>query len=170
MLEALVGEPTGHVDMFATFTAPNTVLIGRCDPAIDPLNAQILDRNAATLGGLPTPRGPLRVERIPMPSTRDGLWRSYTNVVYANRVVLVPVYRDADQVEQKRVLNTFRRLLPGRTVVGIDCEDLIRNCGALHCVTANVPRMDRQPSAPDAAVIEQRSGQTQWLRGAYMNR
>src|SRR5205085_2038342 len=48
-LEPLRLEVTGHIDMFATFTAPDTVVVGQYDPGVDPVNAEVLDRNAAVL-------------------------------------------------------------------------------------------------------------------------
>ena len=44
-LEPLVGEETGHVDMFATFTAPDTVVLGEYSEDEDEENKQVLDRN-----------------------------------------------------------------------------------------------------------------------------
>lgn len=138
-LEPLMGEPTGHVDMFACFTAPDVVVLGAYDPAVDPLNAALLDRNAARLNGLATPRGPLRVVRIPMPPRSDGNWRTYTNVVFANGVVLVPTYRGVDRLGREKALETFTRLLPGWHVIDVDCTNLIQGGGALRCVSAGVP-------------------------------
>jgi len=138
-LEPLMGEPTGHVDMFACFTAPNVVVLGAYDPAVDAANAEVLDRNAARLTGLPTPHGPLRVVRIPMPPHQDGNWRTYTNVAFANSVVLVPVYRGVDRPGREKALETFARLMPGWQAIGIDCTTLLQGGGALRCVTAGVP-------------------------------
>ncbi len=55
-LEPLVGEPTGHVDMFAVFANADTVLVGEYDPFVDPVNAALLDRNAARLARVRLPR------------------------------------------------------------------------------------------------------------------
>jgi agmatine/peptidylarginine deiminase len=138
-LEPLIGEQTGHVDMFACFTAPETVVVGSYDPLVDPLNAAVLDRNAARLTGLSTPRGELHVVRVPMPPHHDGVWRTYTNVVFANHAVLVPIYPGVDSAGATKALETFARLLPGRKVFGVDCRSIIRNGGALRCISAVVP-------------------------------
>ena len=138
-LEPLMGEPTGHVDMFACFTAPNVVVVGSYSPAADPLNAAVLDRNAARLGGLATASGPLRVVRVPMPPHQDGNWRTYTNIVFANSVVLVPTYRGVDRAGREKALETFARLMPGWKVIGIDSTNLIQGGGALRCITTGVP-------------------------------
>ena len=46
--------------------------------------------------------------------------------------VLVPVYQDPmDAVAQERLAQTFA----DREIVGIDCRELIRQGGSLHCAT-----------------------------------
>ena len=138
LLEPLVGEMTGHVDMFATFTSPNTVVVGTIDPQLDPENAAILDRNAAKLAAVRTPRGPLNVVRIPMGPHDDGVWRSYTNVIYANGLLLMPIYPDVDQAGQRQAMQTYARLLPGWRIVGLDVRALSELGGALHCISMNL--------------------------------
>ncbi len=139
ILEPLHGEPTGHVDMFACFTGPDTVLVGQYDPKEDPENAALLDRNAAILAGCRTSAGPLRVIRIPMPGHRDGIWRTYTNVIFANRLLLVPTYPTADPTNTQRVLEIYRRLLAGWKVIGLDTSRLIPIGGGLRCITLGIP-------------------------------
>ncbi len=156
VLEPLIGEPTGHVDMFATFTSPDTVIVASIDPKDDPVNAAVLDRNAKTLAGLTTPRGRLRVERIPMPARDEELWRSYTNVLYINGLVMMPRYGGVDPRMETLAADTYRRLLPGWEVKGIDCTKLIQLGGAVHCVTLNLPAIkppgrEHQVNAPAQA-------------------
>jgi agmatine/peptidylarginine deiminase len=147
-LEPLVGEATGHVDMFATFVAAHTVVVGAYDPLIDPENAGVLDRNAQRLAQLSVEGRPLRVVRIPMPARDDAVWRTYTNVVYANGVLLVPIYPGRDEFGQRRALESFARLLPGWRVVGVDVNRLIECGGALHCVTMNLGPLGKLPHFP----------------------
>jgi agmatine/peptidylarginine deiminase len=139
VLEPLAGEETGHVDMFMTFTGPNTVVVGAYSPRQDSVNAALLDRNAARLASIETPWGRLRVERVPMGRQHDGLWRTYTNCVYANGVLLVPIYQDGDHSRSQQALALFRRLLPQWRIVPIDATEIIEDGGALHCASLNVP-------------------------------
>ena len=141
ILEPLQGEPTGHVDMFATFVARDTVVVGAYSPDDDPVNARILDWNASRLEGLPTPNGPLKVVRIPMPPHDAEVWPSYTNVLFANGRLLLPVYPRLDPTGGVRAAAVFRRLLPGWRIAPIDCSTLIELGGAIHCVTMNLPRL-----------------------------
>ncbi len=142
-LEGMVGELTGHVDMFATFTASDTVVVGQYAKEADPINAAILDRNAARLAALKPPFGPIRVVRIPMPrrlllSDGQQLWPTYTNVVYGNDKLLVPIYPGLDPETEAAAMSVYRQLLPNRQIVGIDAAPLLSGGGSLHCVTMNL--------------------------------
>ncbi len=142
-LRPLLGEPTAHVDMFATFLAPDLIVVGEYDPKVDPVNADILDQNAAMLSGIPTPSGPMRVVRIPMPSNRGSVWRTYTNVIFANDLVIMPTYGRADGELRERALDVYRQWLPGRTVIGVDASSIIEQGGSLRCVSLGIPHLDR---------------------------
>ena len=138
LLEPIEGESTRHIDMFATFTDPQTVVVGQYTRQVATRNAEILDRNARRLAEVCTPRGPLRVVRIPMPPPDPKVWRTYTNVVFANGRLLVPVYAGHDAVGRRQAIATYRRLLPEWEIVPIDCSELIQLGGALHCITMNI--------------------------------
>ena len=134
-LEKLEGEKTGHVDLFAAFTAPDTVVMGDYS-GVDPVNAAILDRNAERLSKVVTASGPLRVVRLPMPPRGgDDSWGTYTNVLLVNGVLLVPSWPKLPRETEERVMATYRRLLPGWDVVGIDVGNLMSHGGALRCVS-----------------------------------
>lgn len=140
----LGGEPTGHLDMFLTFVDPRTVVLGSYAADDDAENALRLDQIAAALEQTALPRGgKIRVVRIPMPPRTDGIWRTYTNVVFANGRLLVPIYPDFSPELDRRALALYAELMPDWEVVGIDSSSLIRRDGALHCVTLNLPRFDR---------------------------
>ena len=139
LLPPLQGESTGHVDMFCTLLAPDLAVVGRYDKDADSENAAHLEGIVERLEGFPTLEGPMKVERIPMPPHDDGVWRTYTNIVLANEVVLVPIYPDHSPDLDREALAIYRRLLPDRRVVGIDASGLIRMNGALRCVTLNIP-------------------------------
>ena len=140
MVPPLKGESTGHADMFCTFVRPNLVVVGSYDPADDLENATQLDQIVKGLNDYPTLDGPLQVERIQMPDHNDGVWRTYTNIVFANGVLLVPIYPDYCPDLDEEALAIYRRLLPDRRVVGIDASRLIKMNGALRCITMNIPR------------------------------
>ncbi len=139
VLEPLYGEPTGHVDLFACFTSPDTLVLGKYAESVDPLNSAILQRNAKVLAEVRTSKGPLSVVRMAMPDNSDNVWRSYTNSVFAGGLLLVPTYGGAHVQADTHAVSTFRRLLPNWRVLGVDCGKLVRRDGALRCITLSVP-------------------------------
>ncbi|NCF91267.1 MAG: hypothetical protein GWQ05_09960 [Verrucomicrobiaceae bacterium] len=149
VLEPLIGEPTGHVDMFATFPSAHTVIVGSYTQEEDAENAALLDRNAALLAEVTTEDGPLRVIRIPMPTHRDGIWRTFTNVIYANGLVLIPIYPQIDTDLQREAFDIFKAALPGWQVDGVDASEIIESSGALHCMTMNLGPIGPLPVFPE---------------------
>lgn len=140
-LMPLSGELTGHLDMFLTIVDPATVVLSSYDAEEDAANAARMDEAATTLSTLRVDGKPLRIVRITAPASRDGVWRSYTNVIYANGVLLVPQYPDFSPDLDQRALDVYRELLPGWKVVGIDASKLITKRGSLHCLSLNLPVM-----------------------------
>ena len=143
-LEPMRGEETGHVDMFVTFPSPDTVVVGEYPVSADPVNKEILDRNAQQLASLAAPLGPLNVVRIAMPPRFSLVpghapWPTYTNVVYANGVLLVPICPGLDPRGEFEALGLYRRLLPDWQIVRVDALPLVLRGGSLHCVTMNLP-------------------------------
>lgn len=137
----IAGDDThGHVDDFARFTGPQTVVIAAED---DPRDANFapLRENIELLRSMRDSAGqPLRVETLPMPApvwfNGQRLPASYANFYIANGVVLVPVFNDAND---RAALNTLAGLFPGREVVGIACRDLVLGLGTIHCLTQQEP-------------------------------
>ncbi len=147
-LDALRAEPTGHVDMFATFVSPDTVFVGQYDPKIDPVNHDVLEQNARILAAVQTRSGPLKVVRIPMPSNRGSIWRTYTNAIYANDIVVVPTYANLDSDVERRAMATFAAHLPGWEIIGIDASSVIVQRGSLRCVSINIPWLEDRFAQP----------------------
>jgi agmatine/peptidylarginine deiminase len=170
-LEPLHGERTGHADMFSVFVSPATVVVGALDPGADPVNAALLDRNARRLSEVKLPGNrPLQVVRIPMPRPLGSLFPTYTNVVFANDLLIVPTYSSADSRLQQEAFQTFARLLPNRRIVGIEADALAARRGSLHCVTLHiVPAL--APSVWRVGLISnERGGRLQFEAPAQMRR
>jgi agmatine deiminase len=133
VLSPMVGEPTGHVDMFATLTGPGEAIVGEFFEH-DEENARLLDENAARLE-----RAGLRVRRVPMPGHADGPFRSYTNALAINGIVIVPVYPEEAEFEQE-ALSVFAEAYPDRAILPIRASEIIERAGAVHCVGMTVAK------------------------------
>lgn len=139
-LDTLHEEWTGHMDMFIRMVDATTIMVGEYDPADDGFNAQVLDENAARIAAETNLNGdPLNVVRIPMPDNANrSVWRTYTNSVIVNDLVLVPVYAQESSHEAE-ALTVYQNAMPGKTVVPIDSDGIIQSGGAIHCVTRTRP-------------------------------
>ena len=136
----LNGERTGHIDLLATFLNPNLVCIGKVDERDDPNNASILDDLAGALSGYETSSGKLRVVRAPMPYSGDTHFRSYQNVIFANGLLIVPAYPDIDPKQSVLVRNLYAEWMPDWEIALLNCEEISKKGGSLHCITMNVPQ------------------------------
>lgn len=133
------GERTGHIDLMATFLSPRLLVVGQIEPSDHPENAAALNEIASSIDGLQTSVGKIQVVRIPMPFSGDTYFRSYCNVMFANGLLVVPTFPNIDPKLDRKVLDQFSELMPDWTVVGLDCDEISRKGGSLHCMTMNVP-------------------------------
>ena len=138
---AVAGDDTdGHIDQLARFVAPGRVVCAvepdRSDPNHEPL--------AACLGRLRETNDAdgrrLEIVELPMPTPleADGtrLPASYLNFYISNSSVLVPIFGvPADWT----VMERLEPLFPGRKVMGLQCRNLVRGLGAIHCLTQQQP-------------------------------
>ena len=139
--DGIVGDDTdGHIDDLTRFVSADTIVtVIEEDP--DDENYQPLKENYERLRTMRDQDGkPFRLVTMPMPGAMyfedQRLPASYANFYIANKSVIVPTYRHANDV---RALETLQTLFPDRKVIGIDCTDLIWGLGAIHCVTQQQP-------------------------------
>jgi agmatine/peptidylarginine deiminase len=137
--------------------AADTLVLGQADPQENGDYAERLDKIAEHLTGLQTGAGPLKIVRIPMPSSHDTHSRSYTNVVFANGTLVVPLYPETDADRDRIALATYRQLLPAWDIVGIDVSRFSHLNGALHCLTCNIPAVVSQCDPPTRPATNQPS-------------
>tara|TARA_B100000963_G_scaffold357302_1_gene379159 strand:- start:594 stop:1598 length:1005 start_codon:yes stop_codon:yes gene_type:complete len=62
---------------------------------------------------------------------------SYVNFLITNKKILAPIYGDKND---SSAIQTLQKLFPTREIVGIDCTQIIRQNGSLHCATMQVPK------------------------------
>jgi len=138
----IAGDDThGHVDDITRFVGPRTVLTAY-EPDRNDANHQPLRENYLRLLKSTDQSGkPLRVVQLPMPAPvwfrSQRLPASYANFYVANKLVLVPVFSDAND---SVALNVLAKVFPGRSIVPIYCRDFIWGLGAVHCMTQQQPK------------------------------
>ena len=131
----------GHVDDICRFVSEDTIVC--CIEAdknhsnYKPLkeNFDIL-QNATDASGkkfniipLPMPRKVTTDDGTPLPA-------SYANFLITNKVVFVPTF---DGENDAKALQVLKRCFPNRSVVDIDCRDVVWGMGTLHCLSQQQP-------------------------------
>jgi len=137
----IVGDDThGHVDDITRFVGPRTVVTAY-EPDPDDPNHEPLRENFRWLKKSTDQSGKsLKVLKLPMPKPvlfeKQRLPASYANFYIANKLVLVPVFGDAND---RLALDVLAEAFPEREIVGIYCRDFVWGLGALHCMTQHQP-------------------------------
>jgi agmatine/peptidylarginine deiminase len=128
-----------HLDMHMRIIDEETIIVGEYPEGVadgPQINANLdflKDEIKTSFGNT------YRIIRMPMPpdaSNRypdhNGNYRTYTNAVFINKTLLVPTYEEKYDTTALRI---YRENLPGYNVVGINCNSIISQLGALHCIT-----------------------------------
>jgi len=139
VLLPLQNEKTKHVDMFATFASSGEVLVAQVDPRLDPTNARILNHNARLLQRISIDGERLKIHRIPIPVRRGTSWSPYTNIIIANKLIMMPVMQTDDRETMRKAINVYRRVFPDHRVATVDITSMAKLQGALHCMSIHVP-------------------------------
>jgi agmatine deiminase len=131
-----------HLDMHMRVIDEETILIGQYPegiadgPQIEANIQYLLDSVRTAFGNQ------YKIIRLPMPPDQNGRYpntggnyRTYTNSVFVNKTILVPTYEEKYDTTALRI---YRENLPGYKVVGINCNSIIGQLGAIHCITKSV--------------------------------
>jgi agmatine deiminase len=139
----LAGDDTdGHIDQLARFVAPGRVLAARQPDRLDPNHAP-LEANLDLLRSSVDAQG-RRLEVIPVDIPArfafagTQLPASHLNFLVANGVVVVPVFGGPTD---EPALRTLEDCFPGRRIAPVDCRELVRGRGNVHCITRDEPAM-----------------------------
>ncbi|MDQ0728815.1 agmatine/peptidylarginine deiminase [Microbacterium sp. W4I20] len=133
----------GHVDIVATFTAPDRVLLhdqldaGHPDAQVMKALRGELESQFAALGRA------VEITALPAPSTlRDDHgfvdW-SYVNHLVVNGGVIACGF--GDEVADARARAILSESYPGRTVTTVDARPLFDRGGGIHCITQQQPAL-----------------------------
>lgn len=134
--DGIVGDDTdGHIDDLTRFVNKDTIVtVIEGDPSDE--NFAPLQENLQRLQKLKK----YRVVTLPMPRAieHEGqrLPASYANFYIANKIILVPTYRDKNDAIALQILQGE---FPDRRVIGVDSTELIWGLGSFHCITQQEP-------------------------------
>jgi len=151
-------ETGGHVDNLCCFLRPAEVLLTWTDDRSDPQH-EISREAFEILNHARDARGrPLTVHKVHQPgplflteeecrymeTSEEGYSRragermaaSYVNFYFADGAAVVPQF---DDPYDEPALETLRRLLPEREVVGVQGREILIGGGNIHCITQQQP-------------------------------
>lgn len=146
-MEVLPYDGIHHIDMHMKLLDEETLLWaqypnGVADgPQIEANLLYVLDNFNSVFG---TPYKIVRVVAPPdystngtaiYPNNSSADYRTYSNSVFVNKTVLLPVYEGPFDTTAVRI---YQENLPGYRIVPIDCRDIIGASGAIHCITHSV--------------------------------
>lgn len=140
------GDDTGgHIDDIARFVDDQTIVISR-ERKGDSLNHRILSENRERLDDFHLPDGSRpEIVEIDLPEACEVPgWRlpvlpaSYVNFLIINDAVLAPVF--GQEKRDRDALGLLGELFRGREIVPIHALDIVREGGAIHCISQQQPR------------------------------
>jgi len=140
---ALEGDDTdSHVDTLARLVAPDAIAYSICDrqsdshfSALRQMEQQL--KGMTNLDGLPFRLFPLPIPMPVLDEDGERLPATYANFLILNRAVIMPVY--GDEKYDATAVSSISEALPGYEIETVDCRELIRQHGSLHCATMQVP-------------------------------
>ena len=161
-------ETSGHIDELACFVRPGVVCLTWTDRRRDPQYAVSLDAFERLQQARDARGRRLEVVRLPLPGplymrageaagviAKEGsrprvagerLAASYVNFYIANGGIVMPLL---DARSDALAAARFKRLFPGRRVVGVPTREILLGGGNIHCITQQIPSgtRSRSPSA-----------------------
>ncbi|MGJ8640153.1 MAG: agmatine deiminase family protein [Opitutaceae bacterium] len=142
--DGLAGDDTdGHIDNLARFFKKDGILFLET-PSPDDVNYDVLCENTQRTQNFRTPRRQAYASvalPLPKPILVDGepLAASYMNFLILNGAVIVPTYGQASRDEE--AIEIISSCFPDREVIGFDCQDIIHEGGAIHCMSQHQPAL-----------------------------
>jgi agmatine deiminase len=141
--DGIMGDDTdGHIDDLTRFVNEDTVVTIIEENKSDE-NYEILQENLKELKMLRLEDGKqMNIVELPMPSPiiyeGQRLPASYANFYICNKYVVVPTFRDENDV---RAIDILQQCFADRAVIGIDSTDIIWGLGSFHCLSQQEPEV-----------------------------
>lgn len=129
----LKGDHTdGHIDNMARFISPDKLVIVDTEDTSNP-NYNSLKANIASIERQAPELELVRIPALhPRTSGQETLPLSYANFIFLNGAIIVPDYNEPGLEECRSILQLH---FPDFKILSINCELLIQEGGALHCMS-----------------------------------
>ncbi len=127
-------DSTQHIDMWMQIYGDRKAMISDWPNNVGSTQDVICDNTAAALLA-----AGWTVNRVPARSV-SGVHYTYCNMVLCNGVALVPSYTNTTvSPHNAPALAAWQAVLPGKTVVAVNCQALVTSAGVMHCIVMHVP-------------------------------
>ncbi|PSC68147.1 agmatine deiminase [Micractinium conductrix] len=154
-------DTNGHIDNFACFARPGTVLLAWTDDASDPQHEISVEALRVLSQATDAKGRQLKVVKVPCPPplhysqdeaegvkevhgskarvAGDRLAASYINFYLCNGGLVMPAFGGAAAEADKRAQQALAEAFPGRRVVAVPTRDIVLGGGNIHCITQQQP-------------------------------
>lgn len=136
----LSGDDTdSHIDTLARFVNRDTIVYSKTEDVSHPDYNELflMEEELITFrkkDGKKYNLIPLHLPPLQLSSQGDILPANYVNFLIINGAVLIPIYN----VEQDFAIEKcFKSLFSTREIIKVDCSEVIKQNGSLHCLTMN---------------------------------
>jgi agmatine/peptidylarginine deiminase len=147
-------DSTQHIDMWMQIVGDQSIVISDWPMNSGSTQDQICDNAADEFTSMGW-----TVTRVPARSV-FGTHYTYTNVVMCNDLILVPFYtRSQVQQHNAEALAAWQSAAPDRTIVQLDCEQIVQYAGVMHCIVMHIPAPSGGES-PTAYLKNYRGGES----------
>ena len=153
-------ETNEHVDNVCAFIRPKEVVLAWTDNKEDPQYAlsasclAVLEQEGITVHMLPIPDVPVCVteedlngyvfeEGEDVREAGERLAASYVNFYFTNGAVLLPQFGGENAESDARAVAIMKELCPERRIVPIAARQIIVGGGNIHCITQQVPGIQK---------------------------
>ncbi len=134
-----------HIDMHMKLLNEETFLVGQFPTGVS--DGPYIESNLQNLlnNHMSVYNRPYKVVRIPMVPSSSGnyppnaSYRTYTNSIILNNLVLVPTY---GHYLDTQALQIYQDAMPGYEIVGINMDNVISASGAIHCIVREIAAED----------------------------
>ncbi|MBX3377706.1 MAG: agmatine deiminase family protein, partial [Phycisphaeraceae bacterium] len=134
-------DATQHIDMWMQVIDNNKIVISDWPNNVGSIQDNICDDAAITMQNMG-----FTVYRVPAFSI-SGVHYTYTNTVMMNSIMLVPTYTATGNATvgnpsagSATALAVYQSALPpGKTAIGLNCQNIISLAGAIHCIVRHIP-------------------------------
>lgn len=123
-----------HIDMSMKLLNDHTAILNEY-PVGNAFDS-VMDSCEEILSAIQNPWGEsVTVHRVNTPTWSGGIPYTYTNAIFVNNKILLPIYNRA---EDAAAIALWESLMPGYSVHGFDANVMIPQQGAIHCVIKEV--------------------------------